>query len=60
MLRPMALFFSFWTRTVKRTPITFYMTASFNKYLRIYYGRVKEFTNMLDTLVDFDSTGFLR
>ncbi len=38
-------------------PYYVYMTAGCNKFLRIYYGRVKEFMNTLDTPVDMDSTG---
>lgn len=44
----------------KRTegkPYHVYMTAGCNKFLRIYYGKVKEFMNVLDALVDTDSTG---
>ena len=44
----------------KRTegkPYYVYMTAGSNKFLRIYYGRVKEFMSTLDTPVDTDSTG---
>lgn len=37
-------------------PYYVYMTAGCNKFLRIYYGRVKEFMNTLDTPVDMDST----
>jgi transposase len=36
------------------------MTAGCNKFLRIYYGRVKEFMNTLDEPVDMDSTGLSR
>lgn len=38
-------------------PYHVYMTAACNKFLRIYYGRVKEFMNTLDEPVDMDSTG---
>ena len=38
-------------------PYYVYMIAGCNKFLRIYYGRVKEFMNTLDTPVDMDSTG---
>jgi transposase len=40
-------------------PYFVYMTAGANKFLRIYYGRVKEYLATLDdiTPVDFDSTG---
>lgn len=41
-------------------PYHVYMTAGCNKFLRIYYGRVKEFMNTLDTPVDTDSTGLSR
>jgi len=41
-------------------PYHVYMTAACNKFLRVYYGRVKEFMNMLDTPVDMDSTGLSR
>lgn len=41
-------------------PYYVYMTAGCNKFLRIYYGRVKEYMNMLDTPVDMDSTGLSR
>ena len=37
-----------------------YMTAGCNKFLRIYYGKVKEFMNTLDTPVDTNSTGLSR
>lgn len=37
-------------------PYYVYMTAGCNKFLRIYYGRVKEFMNTLDMPVDMDST----
>jgi len=36
------------------------MTAACNKFLRVYYGRVKEFMNMVDTPVDMDPTGLSR
>ena len=38
-------------------PYHVYMTAGCNKFLRIYYGRVKEFMSTIDTPVDMDSTG---
>ena len=38
-------------------PYHVYMTAGCNKFLRIYYGRVKEFMGTLDSPVDMDSTG---
>lgn len=41
-------------------PYYVYMTAGCNKFLRIYYGRVKEFMGTLDTPVDSDSTGLSR
>jgi len=41
-------------------PYYVYMTAGCNKFLRIYYGRVKEFMGTLDTPVDTDSTGLSR
>ena len=37
-----------------------YMTADCNKFLRIYYGRVKEFMNTLGESVDMESTGLSR
>ena len=41
-------------------PYYVYMTAGCNKFLRIYYGRVKEFMNTLDTPVDMDSTALCQ
>ena len=41
-------------------PYYVYMTAGCNKFLRIYYGRVKEYMNTLDEPVDMDSTGLTR
>lgn len=41
-------------------PYYVYMTAACNKFLRVYYGKVKEFMNTLDTPVDMDSTGLSR
>jgi transposase len=38
-------------------PYHVYMTAGCNKFLRIYYGKVKEYMNTLDEPVDMDSTG---
>ena len=38
-------------------PYYVYMTAGCNKFLRVYYGRVKEYMNTLDIPVDLDSTG---
>lgn len=47
----------------KRTegkPYHVYMTAGCNKFLRIYYGRVKAYMSTLDEPVDMDSTGLSR
>lgn len=41
-------------------PYYVYMTAGCNKFLRVYYGRVKEFMGTLDMPVDTDSTGLSR
>jgi transposase len=41
-------------------PYHVYMTAGCNKFLRIYYGKVKEYMNTLDIPVDMDSTGLSR
>ena len=41
-------------------PYHVYMTAGCNKFLRIYYGKVKEFMNTLNTPLDMDSTGLSR
>src|SRR5574344_522256 len=41
-------------------PYYVYMTAGCNKFLRIYYGRGKEFMNTLDSPVDMDSTGLSK
>ena len=41
-------------------PYYVYMTAGCNKFLRIYYGRVKEYMNTLDEPVNMDSTGLSR
>jgi hypothetical protein len=41
-------------------PYYVYMTAGCNKFLRIYYGRVKEFMNTLDMPVDMDSTALCQ
>ena len=41
-------------------PYYVYMTAGCNKFLRIYYGRVKEFMDTFVTPVDMDSTGLPR
>lgn len=38
-------------------PYYVYMTAGCNKFLRIYWGRVREYLNSLDIPVDMDSTG---
>lgn len=44
-------------KRVEGKPYHVYMTAGCNKFLRIYYGRVKQFMNTLDEPVDMDSTG---
>lgn len=41
-------------------PYYVYMTAGCNKFLRVYYGRVKEYMNTLNESVDMDSTGLSR
>ncbi len=41
-------------------PYYVYMTASCNKFLRIYYGRVKEYLDAMNEPVDLDSTGLSR
>lgn len=41
-------------------PYYVYMTAACNKFLRIYWGRVREYLNSLDIPVDFDSTGLSK
>lgn len=41
-------------------PYYVYMTAGCNKFLRIYYGRVKEYLNAMSMPVDMDSTGLSR
>lgn len=38
-------------------PYYVYMTAGCNKFLRIYYGRVKEYLDAMNEPVDLDSTG---
>lgn len=38
-------------------PYHVYMTAGCNKFLRIYYGKVKEYMNSLSQPVDMESTG---
>ena len=38
-------------------PYYVYMTAGCNKFLRIYYGRVKEYLSAIDAPLDMDSTG---
>lgn len=38
-------------------PYHVYMTAGCNKFLRIYYGRVKEYLDAMNEPVDLDSTG---
>lgn len=41
-------------------PYYVYMTAGCNKFLRVYYGKVKEYMNSLDLPIDLDSTGLSR
>lgn len=41
-------------------PYYVYMTAGCNKFLRIYYGRVKEYLDIMNEPVDLDSTGLSR
>jgi hypothetical protein len=41
-------------------PYYVYMTAGCNKFLRIYYGRAKEYLNAMNEPVDMDSTGLSR
>lgn len=41
-------------------PYYVYMTAGCNKFLRIYYGRVKEYLDAMNEPVDLDSTGLSR
>lgn len=41
-------------------PYYVYMTAGCNKFLRIYWGRVREYLNSLDVPVDMDSTGLTK
>lgn len=41
-------------------PYYVYMTAGCNKFLRVYYGRVKEHLNAMNALVDMDSTGLSK
>lgn len=41
-------------------PYYVYMTAGCNKFLRVYYGKVKEYMATLDISVDMDSTGLPR
>lgn len=38
-------------------PYYVYMTAGCNKFLRVYWGRVREYMNALEIPVDMDSTG---
>ncbi len=38
-------------------PYYVYMTAGCNKFLRIYWGRLREYMNALEIPVDMDSTG---
>ena len=46
----MIRFTSSWTRNAPRASSTYlvYMTAGANKFLRIYYGRVKEYLAKLE------------
>ena len=41
-------------------PYYVYMTAGCNKFLRVYYGKVKEYMAALDLPLDMDSTGLSR
>lgn len=41
-------------------PYHVYMTAGCNKFLRIYYGKVKEYLTATNEPVDMDSTGLSR
>lgn len=41
-------------------PYHVYMTAGCNKFLRVYYGKVKEYLTATDEPVDMDSTGLSR
>lgn len=41
-------------------PYYVYMTAGCNKFLRVYYGRVKEYMATLGVPLDMDSTGLSR
>lgn len=41
-------------------PYHVYMTAGCNKFLRIYYGKVKEYLTTTNEPVDMDSTGLSR
>jgi transposase len=41
-------------------PYHVYMTAGSNKFLRIYYGKVKEYLTTTNEPVDMDSTGLSR
>lgn len=41
-------------------PYYVYMTAGCNKFLRIYYGKVKEYLNAMNALVNMDSTGLSK
>lgn len=36
-------------------PYYVYMTTRCNKFLRVYYGKVKEYMNSLDLPIDLDS-----
>lgn len=41
-------------------PYHVYMTAGCNKFLRVYYGKVKEYLNAIDAPLDMDLTGLSR
>ena len=41
-------------------PYYVYMTAGCNKFLRIYYGRIKEYLSTINEPVDWDSTPFSK
>ncbi|MPM24102.1 IS110 family transposase [bioreactor metagenome] len=47
-------------KRVEGKPYYVYMTAGCNKFLRIYYGRVKEYLDTMNEPVDLDSTGLSR
>ena len=44
----MSRYTSSWTKSVLRANLIFYMTATENKFLRIYYARVREHLNAAD------------